>query len=219
MGLQALKGKKTKKKVLRARARTGLAGVPIDKGFDAVKDYFHLLTPRDDIFKEETLYEQYYINNGQRPDQISYKMYGDEQYYWIILQINEITDYFSQWPLSQYELDEMILSKYGSDDAADQIKEYRTAETQDDQGNIILPAGLKVSQDYTFEYRTQGVRLAQRSFPAPVTYREYEYKLNEEKSEIFILQPKFIGRFMREVKGYGTDLGNPVASLTLIDLQ
>ena len=42
MGLQALKGKKTKKKVLRARARTGLAGVPIDKGFDAVKDYFHL---------------------------------------------------------------------------------------------------------------------------------------------------------------------------------
>mgnify|MGYP001382955144 FL=1 len=52
MGLQALKGKKTKKKVLRARARTGLAGVPIDKGFDAVKDYFHLQVDKKDCISQ-----------------------------------------------------------------------------------------------------------------------------------------------------------------------
>ena len=52
MGLQALKGKKTKKKVLRARARTGLAGVPIDKGFDAVKDYFHLHVDKKDCVSQ-----------------------------------------------------------------------------------------------------------------------------------------------------------------------
>ena len=52
MGLQALKGKKTKKKVLRARARTGLAGVPIDKGFDAVKDYFHLHVDKKDCISQ-----------------------------------------------------------------------------------------------------------------------------------------------------------------------
>ena len=28
-----------------------------------IKDYFHLLLPRDDIFKEETLYEQYFVQN------------------------------------------------------------------------------------------------------------------------------------------------------------
>ena len=52
MGLQALKGKKTKKKVLRARARTGLAGVPIDKGFNAVKDYFHLQVDKKDCISQ-----------------------------------------------------------------------------------------------------------------------------------------------------------------------
>ena len=41
MGLTALKGKR-RKKTVRARARTGLSGVPIEKGFDVVKDYFHL---------------------------------------------------------------------------------------------------------------------------------------------------------------------------------
>ena len=52
MGLQALKGKKPKKKVLRARARTGLAGVPIDKGFDAVKDYSHLQVDKKDCISQ-----------------------------------------------------------------------------------------------------------------------------------------------------------------------
>ena len=32
--------------------------------------------------------------NLRDPDQISYEQYGDEQYYWIILQINEIIDFY-----------------------------------------------------------------------------------------------------------------------------
>ena len=52
MGLQALKGKKLKKKTLRARSRTGLAGVPIEKGFNAVKDYFHLHVDKKDCISQ-----------------------------------------------------------------------------------------------------------------------------------------------------------------------
>jgi len=52
MGLQALKGKKSKKKTMRARARTGLAGVPIDKGFNAVKDYFHINVDKKDCINQ-----------------------------------------------------------------------------------------------------------------------------------------------------------------------
>ena len=52
MGLQALKGKKTKKKNARARARTGLAGVPVEKGFDAIRNYFHLEVDRKDCINQ-----------------------------------------------------------------------------------------------------------------------------------------------------------------------
>ena len=52
MSLTALKGKKTRKKNARAKARTGLAGVPIDKGFDAVKEYFHLQVDRKDCLAQ-----------------------------------------------------------------------------------------------------------------------------------------------------------------------
>ena len=53
------------------------AGVP---SFINIKDYFHLALPRDDIYREETLYVDYVVRNGQRPDQISYERYGDAQY-------------------------------------------------------------------------------------------------------------------------------------------
>ena len=52
MSLAALKGKKLKKKVARARARTGLAGIPVDKGFNAVKDYFHLQVDKKDCVSQ-----------------------------------------------------------------------------------------------------------------------------------------------------------------------
>jgi hypothetical protein len=52
MGLTALKGKKLKKKTVRSRSRTGLAGVPIEKGFNAVKDYFHLEVDRKDCVSQ-----------------------------------------------------------------------------------------------------------------------------------------------------------------------
>lgn len=49
MALTALKGKKIKKRAPRARSKTGLAAAPIDKGFDAVKNYFHFEVDRKDL--------------------------------------------------------------------------------------------------------------------------------------------------------------------------
>ena len=51
MSLTALKGKKIKKKI-RARARTGLAGVPTNKGFDFLKNYFHMEVDRKDCISQ-----------------------------------------------------------------------------------------------------------------------------------------------------------------------
>ena len=52
MSLTALKGRKSTKKVARAKARTGLSGVPVDKGFNAVKDYFHLQVDKKDCVSQ-----------------------------------------------------------------------------------------------------------------------------------------------------------------------
>jgi len=48
--------KRTRKKTVRARARTGLAAAPIEKGFEAVKDYFHTEIDRKDISSQIKTY-------------------------------------------------------------------------------------------------------------------------------------------------------------------
>jgi len=47
---------KRKKKTVRARARTGLAAAPIEKGFEAVKDYFHTEIDRKDVASQIKTY-------------------------------------------------------------------------------------------------------------------------------------------------------------------
>lgn len=202
-----------------------------------IKDYFHFLEVRGDINKVDTLYDPYYINNGERPDQISWKLYNDEQYYWIILQINQIIDYYDQWPLSQQELDEYIFRKYGGFNGAEEIHHYETVEIKDDAGNLLLPGrgtpgpdrgglnkpGLTVTEDFTFSYRETPdssviVTKSGVDARAEITNRQYEYDLNEDKSQIFVLQKKYIAEYVREYKKYTTNLSNMEGMLDVGDL-
>ena len=180
------------------------AGIP---NYITIKDYFHLLKVRDDIFREDTIYQEYVIKNGERPDQISKDFYGDEQYYWIILQINEITDYYNQWPLSQLELDEFITRKYQTTEESLKIHHYETPEVKDVNGNVILNSGLSVNKNYQFKYRpdpSQGI--VKTAYPSEVTNRQYEYILNRQKSVIQVLQPKYVFDYAREVQNYALRL-------------
>ena len=177
-----------------------------------IKDYFHLLVPRDDIFRSDTLYSEYVVENGMRPDQVSKKVYGDEQYYWIILQVNEITDYFNQWPMSQLQLDDYLIGKYGSIEATNEIHHYETRDVFDLDGNLVLPRGMQVPGDFSFKYpqhpgsgASSFANLASGDVIA-VTNRKYEYDLNFEKSRIEVLQSRYIGDWIREVRQYGNFL-------------
>ena len=166
-----------------------------------IVDYFHLSVVREDIYVEDTLYVPYTVKNGETPDQVSFEQYGNEEFYWIVLQINGITDYYNEWPLSQVELDEYILKKYGSDSKSGEVRFYETVETYDSEDNLVLPSGLVVSEDFVYEYPTSPQDTVYlTSLPVGVTNREYEYRLNEEKSEIQILDPKYVFEYNREVK-------------------
>lgn len=168
------------------------------------KDFFRLMVPKDDIFKEDTLYTSYVVQNGQRPDQISYEQYGDEQYYWIILQINEIIDYYNQWPLSDKELEEYGLKKYGGLENYQSVHHYETIQTMDENGNVVLPGGMQVPANFIYYYPAKpGSETTLSSLPAQVTNYEYEKRLNEKKSEIFILKERYIQDYSREVRNSG----------------
>lgn len=170
-----------------------------------IKDFFRLLRIKEDLLAENSLYTPYIVKNGERPDQISYSEYGDEQFYWVILQINDITDFYNQWPLSQLELEEFITKKYGNKQG--DAHHYETVETFDGADNLVLPGGLVVTSDFSYRYPSTPTENAfLTSLPVSVTNYEYEMRLNDKKGQIYILDPKYIFDYQRETTKYAKNL-------------
>jgi hypothetical protein len=180
-----------------------------------IKDFFHLMKVRDDLYKYDTIYDNYYIKNAQRPDEIAYELYDDEQYYWIILQINDITDYWNQWPLHDNELEDYINLKYGTEEQADAVRFYETEPQYDDDNNVIYPGGIRVSEDFVYPSNL-GISYQP---PSAVTNRQYEWGLNDLKREIQVIQPKYIADFIRDFEIYARALPDVASEVSVSDVK
>ena len=180
-----------------------------------IKDYFHLMKVRDDLYKYDTLYDNYYIKNAQRPDEVSYELYDDEQFYWIILQINDITDYWNQWPMHDNELEDYINLKYGTEEVADAVRYYETEPQYDDSDNVIYPGGIRVSEDFVYPPNL-GISYQP---PSAVTNRQHEWRLNDLKREIQVIQPKYIDDLVRDYERYAKSLPDVMSEVSVSDIK
>lgn len=174
--------------------------------FTSTANLFRRTRLKDSVFKYAAFYYNYNIQEGELPEDVARKIYGDPGLYWIVLQINDIIDVYNQWPLTSYDLDQHILNVYGSWSNAEQISHYETVETKNAVGDIVLPAGIIVSSDYVFRYfpdpnnkivNEDGDYVQLSSFPISVTYSEVERRKNEDKKIINLLDRKYINEYIR----------------------
>ena len=57
--------------------------------------------------------ETYDVQDGQRPEHISYDVYDTVDYYWVILLCNQIIDPYHDWPKSNIDLNNFAKQRYG----------------------------------------------------------------------------------------------------------
>ena len=145
-----------------------------------VKDIFNRVTTRGPKVNKTTL-NSYMIKDGETPDILSHKLYGNTRYHWIFFLINEIVDPYAEWPIPNSELLPLVREKY-NDSTGTKVHHYR--ETTGDR--------LVVDLDPS------------RTDIEPVTNYEYEFELNEQKRMILILKPIYLKDF---VKSYKTLVG------------
>ena len=83
-------------------------GKPID-----VVDIFRAVRIKKSIRDNVLLYTYYTIQDGERPDHVSLKLYGTIDYYWTFFMVNDnLVNLVKDWPLSTFELDNKIGAKY-----------------------------------------------------------------------------------------------------------
>ena len=159
-----------------------------------VKNFFKRGFLREDIFQNLAFFTKYSITGNDRPDNVAFEIYQDSTLDWLVLMANNIVNIQNEWPISNTDFDELMLDKYGSYDTLfNGIHHYETIEVKDARDVKIVNAGLKVESDYSvtfFDERAGGMRTVTPTIP--VTNYQYEQKVNEDKRNIYLLQPRYL---------------------------
>ena len=159
-----------------------------------VKNFFKRGFLREDIFQNLTFFTKYQIQGNDRPDNVAFQVYNDSTLDWLVLIANNIVNIQNEWPLSNLDFDELMLDKYGSYDTLfNGIHHYETIEVKDARDVVIVNAGLKVESDYSITFFDERADQMKTVTPTiPVTNYQYEQKVNEDKRNIYLLQPRYV---------------------------
>lgn len=156
----------------------------------AVKNLFKRGAIPEDILDTVALFTKYQIRGDDRPDNVAFFEYGDEDLDWIVLACNNIINIQSEWPMTQEVFNDYLLDKYGSYENMNQIHHYETVELRTFDGLLILEGGLIVDEDFTFTHSYGDVQTY--SPVTTVTNYEYEEMLEDKKRSIFLLKPEYV---------------------------
>ena len=165
---------------------------PLDPDFLVVKNIWRRAQVLIEYKSQVTLFTEITIGDGERPEYIATRYYGNPFYNWTILVVNDITDYYAQWPKSVSQLQEFIDTKYTNGQAT---KHHVTTEIKDANDNIIVPAGKVVPSNFSVAYYN-GSTTVTANPTASVTNAQYETELNSKKQAIQIVKPNLIEDFV-----------------------
>ena len=160
-----------------------------------------------DILKNPLVYYSYDIQEGDTPEIIAYKYYGDSYRYWIVLYVNQILDPQWQWPMQSSVLESYITDKYNFNAKAT-IHHYEKVITKFDSRTstttidkyIIDQQAYNTLQTGVFERSMATGQFTITTSRRTVSYYEYETDLNESYRNIKLLNSIYVGELEKQFK-------------------
>ena len=165
---------------------------PLDPDFLVVKNIWRRAQVLTEFKSEATIFTEITIGDGERPEDLATRYYGNPFYNWTILIINDITDYYAQWPRSVTQLQDFVNQKY---DNAQATKHHVTTEVKDANNNIIVPAGKIVASNFQVAYYNGSTTVTANPVVS-VSNAMYETELNSKKQAIQVVKPDLIEDFV-----------------------
>ena len=141
---------------------------------------------RSGIRSGSFLFDNYDVPDGERPEDIAFKLYGDAELHWVILMTNNITDRYYQWPLTQPQFAEHLTDKYGAG-SEDAVHHYEITQTSG-------PTSSNGPNDYSHMVECN----SDETNPTIITNREYEERKQDEYRQIRLLNKQYLDAFVEE---------------------
>lgn len=191
-------------------------------GVDAVTNIIARFGFENSIKQNANVFYKYQIQDGDTPEIIADKFYGNVEYHWVVLLFNDIIDPQFDWPLNQNNIIEYINQKYSANGAANTTVQsgiiwalsennvqayFKVITTTGNDGTVTTEKIQVDANTYaniassTTSYTTQ----ANESVTVAISkekrsYYTYEVDENESKREINLLKPEFIPEVEKEFK-------------------
>ena len=152
-----------------------------DGNFKVVTNLLKRVALRSKVRANTLIYDTYDVKEGETPEMIADKLYGDSNLHWIVMYVNGITDRYHQCPMSTPQFLAFLNDKY---DNPDGTHHYEITQTS---GNTNLK--IDIGSDNTGH---AGATL--------ITNREYEESRQDTLRSIRLLDSEYIEQFVDEFK-------------------
>lgn len=141
-------------------------------------DIFRRVAPLDKFIVNELFLEDYVIKAGERPEDVAFHLYGDPEYHWVLLVINNIIDPYNEWYYTPEQLWSLVTQRYG---AGNENATHHWARYD----NPLI------CQDYDAASVASGDLFE-------VTHLEHEQFENDARQNIRVLHPRYLNDFVNE---------------------
>ena len=131
------------------------------------------------------LFDKYDVKEGEKPEDIAFKWFGDPELHWVILMTNNVTDRYYGWPMNQVQFAEYITDKYG--DNVDAVHHY---EITKDSGRTTSNG----PSDYSHLVEVN----SDTANAISISNRQYEERDQDKKRQIQLLNKSLLGDFIAE---------------------
>ncbi len=167
-----------------------------------VKNLFKRTKINADVFQDLSFFTKYQIVGDERPDNIAHKIYGNANLDWVVMLCNNMTNVENEWPLEETSFHNFLLAKYGSEEKLHNIHHYETKEIVNSMGKVIIPKGLEVNSTFSVTFFDTGDNTEKivTGIAQAYTNQEYEEKIQNERRNIFLIKPNFIGLITEEME-------------------
>ena len=179
--------------------------------FVVAKNFFRRFQVNPDIFDYVAYYKKYAVENDMRIETLAETIYDNAGMDWVIALTNNITNIYTDWPISNYTLQKRLETEY--DDPYATIAYYEiTKDVKNDSGTVFLKKGQKVDKtfyDGNFQYNSQDANNGIISIPgntisSPVSIFDDETRRNDAKREIYIIKSQFVKPLIADLKKQST---------------
>jgi hypothetical protein len=154
-----------------------------NKQYKLLPDILRRVKLRSGLRSGAFLFDNYDVKDGEKPEDIAFKWFGDPEYHWVILMTNNITDRYYQWPLTQPQFQEHLKDKYGAGNE-DAVHHYEITQT----------SGPTSSRDYSHMVECN----SDEDNPSIISNRDYEQRKQDEYRQIRLLDKRYLDTFVEE---------------------